>query len=114
MKHKRSLLALIGGSVLAAFLAGSCCLTPLLFLLFGVSASSLSFLKIFAPYHTYFAVAATVLLLYLWGYYLFKVRRNTSCSDWTCRYYLRYLAVGTVLAAVFLSYPYWAGYLIGE
>ena len=111
---RRSLIGLIVGSVVAAFLAGSCCLTPLLFLLFGVSASSLSFLKIFAPYHTWFVVVAAGVTTYLWIYYFRKVRRKTTCGDWTCRYYLRYLIAGTLLVALFLSYPYWVVYLIGE
>ena len=52
-KKDRSFYALFIGSLISALLASTCCLAPLLFLIFGVSMGSLSFLQIFAPYNMY-------------------------------------------------------------
>jgi len=114
LKEDRSFWALLGGSVVAAFLASTCCLGPLLFLLFGIGAGSLSFLKPFAPYHLYFELTAMGILLYLWVRYFLIVRKKARCSGGVCRYYLHYLSAGTLFAAMLLSYPYWVVYMIGE
>ena len=106
-KEQRRFYAIIAGAVVSAFLASTCCLAPLLFLLFGVSVSSLSFLQVFAPYHDYFSGAALLLTLYLWIDYLRKKRMRSACCSTLCRYHLHYLVAGTLLVALFVSYPYW-------
>jgi hypothetical protein len=106
-KEQRRFYALIAGAVVSAFLASTCCLAPLLFLLFGVSVSSLSFLQVFAPYHGYFSAAALLLSLYLWIDYLRKKRTQTACCSRLCRYHLHYLVAGTLFVVLFVSYPYW-------
>jgi len=107
---QRSFWALIGGAVVTAVLASTCCIAPLLFLLFGVSASSLSFLKPLAPYHELFSLMAVGVIGYLWYHYFRVIRRMIVCEGWICRYYLLYLSIGTVAVAVLLSYQYWAVY----
>ena len=111
---QKSFWALIVGSIVTAILASTCCIGPLLFLLFGVSAGSIGFLKVFAPYHDLFSLVAVGVIGYLWYHYFRVIRKMIVCEGWICRYYLLYLGIGTVLVAILLSYPYWALYLIGE
>ena len=111
---KKTFWTLIVGSVSTAFLASTCCLAPLLFLLFGISASSLSFFKVLAPFYSLFLVVALGVMGYLWYYYFTNVRKALTCEGWACKYYLLSLSVGTVLVAILLSYQYWALYFIGE
>jgi TusA-related sulfurtransferase len=113
MKSK-SFWMLIGGAVITAFLASTCCLGPLLFLMFGVSLGSLSFLNFFAPYHVYFNVAASGIIMYLWFNYFFKIRKRPVCDGSVCKNYLKYLSIGTVFVTVLLTYPYWAQFFVGE
>jgi len=109
---QKSFWALIGGAVITAVLASTCCIGPLLFLLFGVSASSLSFLKPLAPYHDLFSLLALGVIGYLWYHYFRVIRHMIVCEGWICKYYLLYLSIGTVAVAVLLSYQYWVVYII--
>ncbi len=111
-RENRSFYALIGGAVISAFLASTCCLAPLLFLLFGISVSSLSFLQYFAPFHSYFSLAALGLTLYLWIDYLRKTKKRTVCSHSLCRYHLQYLVSVTLLVLLFVTYPYWVSIIL--
>jgi len=110
-KKEKRFYTLIAGAVISAFLASTCCLAPLLFLLFGVSVSSLSFLQVFAPYHNYFSIFALLLVGYLWIEY-FKKKKRTTCSTTLCRYHLHYLSGGTLLTVLFVTYPYWVASLL--
>jgi len=111
---QKSFWALIAGSIVTAVLASTCCIGPLLFLLFGVSASSIGFLSVFAPYHDLFSLMAIGVIGYLWYHYFRVIRKMIVCEGWICKYYLLYLSIGTVLVAILLSYQYWVVYLIGE
>ncbi len=53
----------------ASFLAASCCVGPTLFVVFGVSAGSLSFLSVLEPYRWYFLGVAYIAV----GYSLYKL-----------------------------------------
>ncbi|WP_457601297.1 mercuric transporter MerT family protein [Hydrogenivirga sp.] len=53
----------------ASLLAASCCIVPTLFVVFGVSAGSLSFLNVLEPYRWYFLMVAYVAV----GYSLYKL-----------------------------------------
>ncbi|HHH37821.1 MAG TPA: hypothetical protein ENK77_04310 [Epsilonproteobacteria bacterium] len=112
MKERKSFYALIGGAILSAILAGSCCLAPLLFLIFGVSMSSLSFLHVLAPYRGYFTLLSVAVLLYLWYDYFKTKRKATACSSTFCSRYLLYLTIGTVLIPLLLTYPWWINYIL--
>ncbi len=104
--------SLILASVVSAFLASTCCLAPLLFLLFGIGMGSLSFLQVFAPYHDYFAFFAIALIVYLW-YDYFKTRKSQiSCTASVCKNYRLYLIAGTIFVALFSTYPWWIGALL--
>jgi len=103
----KSVLGLIIGAIVTAFLASTCCLGPLLFVLFGVSVSGLSFLHVFAPYRIYFTSASVLILTYLWINYFIQKRKQV-CTRSTCKNYLKFLLVGTVLVLIMLIYPYLA------
>ena len=53
----------------ASFLAASCCVGPTLFVVFGVSAGSFSFLSVLEPYRWYFLGVAYIAV----GYSLYKL-----------------------------------------
>jgi len=111
MKEDKSFYTLITGAFISAILAASCCLAPLLFLIFGVSVSSLSFLQIFAPYQAYFSIASAGMILYLWYDYFKLQKKSTTCSGTLCKNYQLYLVLGTLFVLVLLTYPYWVNYL---
>jgi len=111
VKKNRKFYSLLAGGILSAFLAGSCCLAPLLFLLFGVSVGSLSFLQWFAPYHLYFTIAAVAVMLYLWVEWFRSRKSRLSCGTTLCKHYLLYLWTGTLFVTVLTTYPWWMNYL---
>ena len=111
-KRDKSFFALIVSSIISAILASTCCLAPLLFLIFGVSMSSLSFLQIFAPYQIYFSLFAGVVILYLWYDYFKKSKTQLVCSTKLCKNYKLYLSIGTILVSLLTTYPYWINYLL--
>ncbi len=112
MQSSRSFWGLIVGAVTAAAMATSCCIAPLLFLLFGISASSLSFLNIFAPYQIHLSALSVLVVLYLWINYFVKIKSRMDCQGSLCRNYLIYLSIGTIFVAIMISYPYWIDRLI--
>ncbi|WP_456432886.1 mercuric transporter MerT family protein [Nitratifractor sp.] len=113
-REDRKIYALLFGGIVSAILASTCCLGPLLFLLFGIGAGSLSFFKIFAPYHDLFVIAALIVVGYLWMDYFRKRRDKVACATSLCKNYLLYLILGTAFVAVMLSYPWWMGWLMME
>ena len=74
------------GALLSAALVASCCLGPVLFLLFGASIGALSALGALEPYRPYFITAA----LGFWGYgfYRLYLRRpvtgGAECATGAC------------------------------
>ncbi|WP_458700027.1 mercuric transporter MerT family protein [Sulfurospirillum sp. 1307] len=111
-KSDKNFFLLFLGSIISAILASTCCLAPLLFLVFGVSMSSLSFLQIFAPYKIYFTIFAILFIGYLWFDYLKKRKTQLVCSTPLCRYYKTYLIIGTILVGILTTYPYWINYIL--
>jgi TusA-related sulfurtransferase len=106
-KPKKKLYALIVGSIISAILASSCCLAPLLFLLFGISVSSLSFLQLLAPYYWIFVALSLITLSYLWYDYFKNKESKIVCDTWISRNYGLILAFGSIVTLIFISYPYW-------
>jgi mercuric ion transport protein len=74
------------GTLLSAALVASCCLGPVLFLLFGASIGALSALGALEPYRPYFITAA----LGFWGYGFYRlylrrpVAAGAQCATGTC------------------------------
>ncbi len=111
-KRDKSFLTLIVGSIISAFLASTCCLAPFLFLVFGVSMSSLSFLQVLAPYSIYFSLFAVALITYLWYDYFMRRKEKLLCETWLSKNYKFLLSLGTFLVIIFITYPYWVNYLL--
>jgi len=111
-KKDKSFLALIIGSIVSAILASTCCLAPLLFLIFGVSVSSLSFLQIFAPYKMYFSIFAIIVIVYLWYNYTKRRKNQLVCASPLCKNHKLYLSLGTVFVSILITYPYWVIYIL--
>jgi hypothetical protein len=111
-KRDKSFFALIVSSIISAILASTCCLAPLLFLIFGVSMSSLSFLQIFAPYQIYFTLFAAIVILYLWYDYFQRIKNQLTCVTSLCKNYKFYLSIGTLLVSILTTYPYWINYIL--
>ncbi len=103
--------SLLLGGIISAILASTCCLAPLLFLLFGVSVGSLSFLQYFSPYHNYFSVGAIGIVGWLWFDWYSKRKDKVACATSLCKNYTLYLSIGTIFVIVMVSYPLWVGYL---
>ena len=104
--------ALIGGSVTAAFLATSCCIGPMLFLLFGVSVASLGFLKLFAPFQLPLSLLAGGIIAVLW--YRDLSTAKTACISPGCARYRWYLIAATLVVLFFITYPYWLHLLLED
>ncbi len=108
----KSFFTLIIGSIVSAFLATACCLAPFLFLVFGVSVSSLSFLQALSPFQPYFLLLASGVIVYLWYDYFKRVKNQFICSSKLCKNYKLYLSIGTLFVLVFGTYPYWVNYIL--
>jgi mercuric ion transport protein len=74
------------GTLLSAALVASCCVGPVLFLLFGASIGALSTLGALEPYRPYFITVA----LGFWGYGFYRlylrqaVTGGAECATGTC------------------------------
>ena len=113
-RQARTFYSLLVGGLVSAVLASTCCLGPLLFLLFGVSVGSLSFLEWFAPYHDWFSLAAVTVVGYLWFDWWRGRKERIACATSLCKNYPLYLSLGTFFVTVMVSYPWWVGYLLTE
>jgi len=111
-KNDKSFVAIIIGSIISALLASTCCLAPFLFLVFGVSMSSLSFLQVFAPFSIYFTIFSVLLIAYLWFDYFKNRKEKLVCETWLSKNYKTLLNVGTVFVLIFITYPYWVNYIL--
>ena len=112
-RANRSVWALLFGGIVSAILASTCCIGPLLFLLFGVSVGSAGFFQLLAPYHSLFSAIAAGITLWLWIEY-FRKRHIPACETILCRRYVWFLAAGTLLVVVMLTYPWWMVLLITD
>jgi copper chaperone CopZ len=104
----------IGATVVAAFLASLCCITPVLALLAGISgaAATFSWVEPFRP----FLVGFTALALGLVWYQKLKPRtqeeiecaceEDEKSSFWQSK---MFLGIITVFAALMLTFPYYSG-----
>lgn len=106
-KESRSLL-FVGG--LAAILASTCCLGPLLLVTLGLSGAWIANLSVLEPYRPYFIAAALVALFFAWRR-IFRPARSCQpgevCAlpqvNTTYRIIFWVVAIFTIIA---LAYPY--------
>ncbi len=113
-REARTFYSLLLGGIVSAILASTCCLGPLLFLLFGVSVGSLSFLHWFAPYHAWFSVAAVATVGWLWFDWWRGRKERIACATSLCKNYTLYLSLGTLFVVILVSYPWWLGFLMED
>lgn len=88
-------------ALLSGLLALSCCGSALLFLLFGVSMASFSFLDLLAPYRMWFELLSIVFLLLAWA----RLYRRRACMQNSKRSLLTLSAISVILV-ILLSVPY--------
>ncbi|MEZ0360594.1 MAG: mercuric transporter MerT family protein [Hydrogenobacter sp.] len=95
--------------MVASFLSASCCIAPTLFVVFGVSTGSLSFLNVLEPYRFYFLAMGYIAV----GYSFYKSFLKKPNVDCVCEDRVKFhkLRKGlTLMAFVFLLvstlYPY--------
>ncbi len=106
----------IGGGLIAAISATSCCILPLVFFSVGISGAWISNLTALAPYQPVFAGLSLLLIGY--GFYLLHIRRRRDCDDGTCEnpvnsrgaYLLLFLSL--VLVAAALAFPWFVKYFL--
>ena len=103
-----------GGVLGAAFLAASCCLAPALFILFGISAGTLTQLSALEPYRPCFvAVGVVCLAAAAWWIYGGRERASAPCTDERCavdsprqRRTRRLFWISVAVFVTAVSYPY--------
>jgi len=69
----------VGGGILGALAASSCCLLPLALTLFGVSGAWMANLRALAPYQPYFIGISVLALGY--GFYQVYRKPKVACAD---------------------------------
>jgi len=99
------------GSIAAALLAASCCIGPVIFILFGTSVGFLSNLMVLDPLRPYMLGAAFVMLGYsFWKLYLKKVDCNCE-ADFRTRRIARMIfwtaAVSLIISVSYLKVVTW-------
>jgi mercuric ion transport protein len=68
----------LGGAVVAAFLASLCCILPLVFVLLGIG--SLGMAAIFEPLRPFMMGGAVILLAFAYYWIYFKSDKSASCA----------------------------------
>jgi mercuric ion transport protein len=101
-----------GGAIAASLLIGSCCVVPTLFLVFGVSISSLGALSALEPFRPIFIAVGFAALVYA-GLRIYRDSPPTQCDDGSCnlpsqsrRLLRRIFPVALFLFATSIAYPY--------
>ncbi len=93
------------GSVAASLLAASCCIGPVIFIVFGTSVGFLSKLMVLDPLRPYMLGAAFLMLGYsFWKLYLKKVDCNCEADFRTRRIARMIFWTATVALVVSVSY----------
>ena len=109
----------IGATLVAAFLASLCCITPVLALLAGITgvAAAFSWMEPFRP----FLIGLTALVLGFAWYQKLKPRTqeeiDCACEEDEKPSFLqskKFLGIITVFAALMLAFPYYSGVFFSE
>ncbi len=101
----KGLLATMAAAVLAAVASSLCCIAPLIYLVFGVSAASLSGIEQLSWLQVPMLILSTGLILMgFWRLYFAKKPLCTATLSRTQMLWLYWLTVPVVL--VFQSYPF--------
>jgi mercuric ion transport protein len=102
--------SLVITAIVSAILSTTCCLPALIFLVFGVSAGSLSFLTDLGFLRIPMAIISIILLLI----YVIKKRKSVSCSCSQKLSYKSYISIFafSLIIAVLLFYPEFSVYFV--
>jgi len=104
MGMKGVLSGIIG--IFASLLAGSCCIAPTLFVLFGISAGGLGFLTVLEPYRPLFLAVGYIAV----AYYFYKTFAKPGCPchepPWMNRLKKGIAWTGLFLLLLATFYPY--------
>ena len=116
---RRGQVVIVGGGLLGAVAASSCCILPLVLFSLGVSGAWIGNLTALAPYQPYFITAAVAFLGY--GYWLVYRSPKTSCangdlcarplSNWFVK---GGLILATVLVAIAISFNIFAPLILSS
>lgn len=101
-----------GSAIAASFLIGSCCIVPVVFLVFGVSLGSLGALSALEPFQPIFILAGLVALCYA-GFKIFREPPAAEFDDTPCdpqtrnrRLLRRIFPIAVLLFVSSIVYPY--------
>jgi mercuric ion transport protein len=106
----------VGGSVIGAIAASSCCILPLVLFALGAGGAWVGNLTALAPYQPVFIILTLALLAY--GFWM--VHRRAACVGNTCARSRsdRFLKIGlwsaTLCVAAALAFPFLAAALLGS
>lgn len=107
---KKEILGILA-AVLSALAATTCCLPPLLFLLFGISFGMLGFLETLTPFRIPLSLLSLLILWLSWRSY---AKENKMCDvKKKRRYFVLYSAIFSLIVLILL-YPELANLLIGN
>jgi len=99
------------GTIASSFLAASCCIGPVIFILFGTSAGFLSTLMVLDPFRPYLLGAAAFMLTYLFWKLYVKKEECTCVEDLRARKISRIVfwvaAVFLIISASYLKIFQW-------
>ena len=98
-------------ALFSAVAATACCLPPLLFLLFGISFGSLSFLESLTPFRIPLSLFSLLILWLSWRSYS---HHSFGCSIQKRKRYLALYAIIFGIILVTLLYPEVANFFIGN
>ncbi len=100
----------LGGfvGIVASFFAASCCIVPTLFVVFGVSASWLSFLDAFEPYRNLFLLVGYAAVGYsVYEFHLKRKNVECACEEGFLRKFSRNMVwIALLLLLIATFYPY--------
>lgn len=101
------------GALLAALFSLSCCVAPLIFVLFGVSFSFLSSLEALNPFRPLFVAFSLYFVGY--GFWRIYLSKKPLCADKKDGFYTKFAFWGfSILSALMLAYPFIEGFIFGE
>lgn len=111
MKQKKSSTSLVGASILSAFAASLCCITPLLALVAGSSgmAASFSWLEPARPF--FIGITALVLAFAWWQKLKPHEEIQCDCEEDEKQPFMQtkaFLGIVTVFSIVMLAFPYFS------
>lgn len=115
MENKTQKATLVG-SIVAAIVASSCCIGPIIFAILGVSSAGM--LSKMEPYRPFLSVVTIGLLIAAY-YFTYRKKPAQECIEGSyCAnpksdiWNKRILWIATIFILGFLTFPYWSLYFV--